>query len=132
MTKDKLIISHEKGGLNNEYKAGKSDFYDEGQFWSEMPDLNLANENLKKELEAVADMWIDLGVDGFRMDAPLHFEENDTEFNSETLSWLYEYCKAKNPDFYMVSEVWSSKNVIASYYKSGTPSFFNFATSDMD
>ena len=77
-------------------------------------------------------MWIDLGVDGFRMDAPLHFEENDTEFNSETLSWLYEYCKAKNPDFYMVSEVWSSKATIASYYKSGTPSFFNFATSDMD
>ena len=115
------------------YKVNGSDFFYEGQFWSEMPDLNLANEELRRELESVADLWIDAGVDGFRMDAPLHFEEGDSAFNCEVLSWLYEYCKSKNPDFYMVSEVWDSKSSIETYYElSKTPSFFNFPTSQME
>ncbi len=66
------------------------------------------------------------------MDAALHFEENDTEFNTETLDWLYSYCTELNPDFYMVSEVWASKSIIADYYASGTPSMFNFDTADAE
>lgn len=114
------------------YAVKGTEYCYEGQFWDQMPDLNLSNENLKRELEASADFWMDLGVDGFRMDAPLHFEKGDTNFNCQTLSWLYEYCKAKNPNFYMVSEVWSSSATIANYYASKTPSFFNFATSDFE
>ena len=76
--------------------------------------------------EEVADYWIDLGVDGFRMDAAMHYEENATNANCDILNKLYTYCKEKNPQFYMVSEVWASENVIADYYASGTPSMFNF------
>ena len=46
--------------------------------------------------------------------------------NSDVLNWYYTYCKEKNPDFYMVSEVWASETVIADYYGSETPSMFNF------
>lgn len=108
------------------YEAGRSSWYYEGVFWSEMPDLNFSSEALKREFEDIAKFWIDLGVDGFRMDAAMHFEENDIEFNTDTLNWLYEYCKSLNPDFYMVSEVWANESVIASYYSSMTPSMFNF------
>ncbi|MCM1105529.1 MAG: alpha-amylase family glycosyl hydrolase [Blautia sp.] len=98
----------------------------EGAFWSEMPDLNLESEALRAEFEKIADFWIELGVDGFRMDAALHFEENDTTANNEILHWLYSYCLEKNPDFYMVSEVWANAATIADYYGSATPSMFNF------
>ena len=72
------------------YKLAGTNYYYEGSFWDQMPDLNLASEALRGELEDVAKFWIDLGVDGFRMDAPLHYEENDTNFNTETLNWFYE------------------------------------------
>lgn len=108
------------------YDIRGCDWYYEGSFWSEMPDLNLSCEALRRELEDVAKFWIDKGVDGFRMDAALHFEEDDTDFNTGTLNWLYSYCKGLNPDFYMVSEVWAGINTIQGYYGSGTPSMFNF------
>lgn len=38
-------------------------------FWSEMPDLNLANDEVRSEIEDIASYWLDLGVDGFRLDA---------------------------------------------------------------
>lgn len=114
------------------YSVSGTNWYYEGGFWSEMPDLNLASDALREELEEISSFWIDMGVDGFRMDAALHFEENDTEFNTETLDWLYSYCTDLNPDFYMVSEVWASKTTIADYYASGTPSMFNFDVADAE
>ena len=117
-----------KEQLNNTwYPINGSEYYYEGSFWSEMPDLNLADEELEAELEDAASFWIDKGVDGFRMDAPLHYEEADTGFNTGVLGRLYEYCKTKNPDFYMVSEVWASEKDIEDYYGSMTPSMFDFS-----
>ncbi|MCM1538993.1 MAG: alpha-amylase family glycosyl hydrolase [bacterium] len=114
------------------YDIRGCDWYYEGVFWSEMPDLNLSSEGLRREFEDVAKFWIDKGVDGFRMDAALHFEESDTTFNTETLNWLYSYCKGLNPDFYMVSEVWAGISTIQSYYASGTPSMFNFDAAEAE
>ena len=73
-----------------------------------------------------------MGVDGFRMDAAMHFEENDITFNTETLNWLYSFCTSLEPDFYMVSEVWAGKTTIESYYASMTPSMFNFDAADAE
>lgn len=106
--------------------SGLQGWYYEGSFWSEMPDLNLNNEEVRRELEEVADFWIDLGVDGFRMDAAAHFTEYDNAANTEVLKWFFGYCKEKNPDFYMVSEVWAGLSSIAQYYGSQSPSMFNF------
>ncbi|MCM1183932.1 MAG: alpha-amylase family glycosyl hydrolase [Roseburia sp.] len=119
--------------VNGDYYAvSGSDWYYEGVFWSEMPDLNLSSEALRAEIEAAADFWIAMGVDGFRMDAAMHFEEGDTTFNNEALNWLYSYCRGQNEAFYMVSEVWAAKATIANYYESGTPSMFNFDVADVE
>ncbi len=112
---------------NTWYQIEGTPYYYEGSFWSEMPDLNLANEALMKELKEVAGFWIDKGTDGFRMDAPLHYEESDTAFNTKVLNSLYEYCIGLDSDFYMVSEVWASEKTIEDYYKSATPSMFDFS-----
>lgn len=114
------------------YKVNGASWYYEGVFWSEMPDLNFSCEALKSEFEDIAKFWIELGVDGFRMDAAMHFEESDISFNTETLNWLFTYCKSLNPDFYMVSEVWANESSIASYYASMTPSMFNFDAGDAE
>lgn len=114
------------------YNVSGSDWYYEGVFWSGMPDLNLGSEALRAELEDVSRFWIDKGVDGFRMDAAMHFEENDITFNTEALNWLYSFCTELNPDFYMVSEVWANKATITNYYASETPSMFNFDLADTE
>lgn len=109
------------------YPVAGSKYYYEGQFVSTMPDLNVGNEAVRAEFEEIAKFWIDMGVDGFRMDAVMHFDEVDTNYNIETINWLYNYCLGLNPDFYMVSEVWSSgQSTIANYYASDAPSYFNF------
>ena len=45
------------------------------QFYPEQPDLNLRNEDVKKELKDIMKFWLDLGVDGFRVDSVAHFFE---------------------------------------------------------
>jgi glycosidase len=108
------------------YTVTGSDWWYEGEFQYGMPDLNMESSAVRGEFEDIADFWMDMGVDGFRMDAVLYYEQDDTEKNCEILNWLYNYCKAQNPDFYMVSEAWTSKSTIRDYYSSQTPSFFNF------
>ena len=114
------------------YQVKGTDWYYEGVFWSEMPDLNLENQALRAELEQIAQYWIRMGIDGFRMDAAMHFEENDTTANTEILNWFYQYCISQNPEFYMVSEVWANEATIADYYASSTPSMFNFDLADKE
>ncbi len=114
------------------YKVAGSNYYYEGVFWSEMPDLNLESDAVRQEFENIAKFWIDLGVDGFRMDAVMHFSETDKQFNIDTISWFYDYCLSLDPDFYMVSEVWASQATIESYYASSIPSYFDFAFADSE
>ncbi len=111
---------------NTWYQIDRTEYYYEGSFWSEMPDLNLSDQRLMNEIKDIMSFWMDKGVDGFRMDAPLHYEETDTKFNASVLNELYEHCKTVNPDIYMVSEVWASEQSIEEYYDSNTPSMFDF------
>ena len=50
-------------------KLDGTDWYYEAQFWSEMPDLNLGSQAVRDEFDKIVDFWLDLGVDGFRLDA---------------------------------------------------------------
>lgn len=111
---------------NTWYQIDGTEYYYEGSFWSEMPDLNLSDQRLMNEIKDIMSFWMDKGVDGFRMDAPLHYEETDTGFNTSVLNELYNYCRDIDPDIYMVSEIWASEQVIEEYYGSNTPSMFDF------
>ena len=113
-------------------KVAGSDWYYEGQFDDIMPDLNLESQEVRDEFEKIADFWIDLGVDGFRMDAAMHYDEKNLSLNLEVIYWFYNYCLSSNPEFYTVSEVWASEATIANYYESQTPSMFNFAGSSAE
>ena len=112
------------------YNVPGTEWYYEAPFWSEMPDLDLSCVAVRGELAAIAEYWLDMGVDGFRLDAAKEFFSGDPESNIAFLSWFNGVVKAKNPDAYIVAEVWNDLNTYASYYRSGIDSVFNFAFAD--
>ena len=116
-----------KPNRSDYYPSGVGDWYYEGVFTSNMPDLNLADENLRKDIEDIMKYWLELGVGGFRLDAALHYYSNDTDKNIEALSWLNEYIKDYNQDNYMVAEIWTNFGTFSKYYASGLDSVFNFS-----
>ena len=45
-------------------------------FSKKMPDLNWRNQDMKDDLKKATNFWIDLGADGFRVDASNHLEKD--------------------------------------------------------
>ena len=104
-----------------------TDWYYEAQFWSEMPDLNLASEAVRTELTEIVDFWLKKGVDGFRLDAAKEYYTGNTTANVEVLTWFNDMVKEQKSDAYIVAEVWTDMDTFAQYYESGIDSCFNFA-----
>jgi oligo-1,6-glucosidase len=63
------------GGPVWEYNEPTNEYYLH-IFSKKMPDLNWRNEDMKSDLKKMTKWWIDLGVDGFRVDASNHLEKN--------------------------------------------------------
>jgi maltose alpha-D-glucosyltransferase/alpha-amylase len=62
------------------------------RFFSHQPDLNYANPDVRQEMLDVLRFWLDLGLDGFRLDAvPYLFEREGT--NCENLPETHEYLR---------------------------------------
>lgn len=103
-----------------------TEWYYECQFWDGMPDLNLENPTVRGEFEAIAGFWLDLGVDGFRLDAVKEFVSGNAEANIEILTWFNQFVKSLDEDNYLVCECWMDKDGYAPYYASGVDSLFDF------
>jgi alpha-amylase len=107
-----------------------SGWYYEGVFWDQMPDLNLDNEEVIKELEAIGKFWIDKGVSGFRLDAVTSFYTGNTSKSVGFLKDFIAKMKEYKEDVYIVGEVWADANTTAQFYESGIDSLFNFPFAD--
>lgn len=107
---------------------GADGWYYNGQFSPNMPDLNLNNENVRKEFEDIVKFWLDMGVGGFRLDAIKEYYSNNTPANVEVLKWFSSYVKSVNPDAYIVGEAWSGDYY--EYLTSGIDSVFDFNYAD--
>ncbi|MBR6898626.1 MAG: DUF3459 domain-containing protein [Lachnospiraceae bacterium] len=108
------------------YAVTGTDWYYRGEFTYTMPDLNLDNEGVRKEIADIANYWLDMGTDGFRLDAVLYYYESNTIQNVAFLKWFNDLCKASYPDTYIVGECWKDMTTYAQYYESGIDSLFNF------
>ncbi len=122
---DYYHFEKEEDAGTNYYQVGNSEWYYEGSFWDQMPDLDLYSEAVRGELEQAAKFWLDLGVDGFRIDGVKYFDTSD-EKNIEILGWFNDYVKSIKKDAYIVSEVWSDYPIASEYLKSGVNSTFDF------
>lgn len=108
-------------------------------FWTNwFADLNYGdvktaeNSPAFKAIVENAQIWIDAGIDGFRLDAVKHIYHNEfSDENPEFLKKFYEavndyYRQSKDHDIYMVGEVFSGYEQVAPYYK-GLPALFEFS-----
>lgn len=114
------------------YEIPGTTWYYEGKFWSGMPDLNLANEAVRREFEEIVSFWLGLGADGFRLDAAKEYYSDNTAANVEVLTWFNDAVKERKEDAYIVAEVWNGVDIYAEYYASGIDSVFNFAFANTD
>ena len=108
------------------YWIDGSEWYYEGQFSPDMPDLNLANEALRADIKAIMEFWIGKGVDGFRLDAAKEFYSGSVTKNVEVLNWIQTTATSIKEDCYLVAEVWEDFSNVTNYYTSGITSLFNF------
>jgi glycosidase len=87
-----------------------------------MPDLNLDNPAVEEEVVEIMDYWLDVGVDGFRMDAARHYFETDdgvlvdVEKVHPVVKRIHRRIAKDHPDALLVAEVWSDVATVAPYY----------------
>ena len=108
------------------YPIDGTKWYYEGSFWSGMPDLNLESEAVRGEFEDAAKFWMDLGVDGFRIDGVKYFTGSEKK-NISILKWFNNYVKSENEDAYIVGEIWDDVTLATKYLESGIDSVFDFS-----
>jgi maltose alpha-D-glucosyltransferase/alpha-amylase len=84
-----IFIDSEKSNWTWDEAAGAYYWH---RFFSHQPDLNYDNDEVQKQMVAAMRFWLDLGLDGFRLDAvPYLFERDDT--NCENLPETHAFLK---------------------------------------
>ena len=74
----------------------EGDFYYYGVFGADMPDLNYNNPEVRQAAKDAAGHFLELGLDGFRMDAAVHIygahefkQQEDSE--AANITWWNEF-----------------------------------------
>ncbi len=116
-----------------------------GCFSDWMPDLNYGDVSVAEsnacfqDLAASADKWINMGIDGLRLDAVKHICGGISSYNNTSnqtlLNKWYQRCNTtykaagkslgQTPDIFMVAEAWDGHDTEKNYYK-GVTSCFEF------
>ena len=102
------------------------------RFYSHQPDLNFDNPAVREAVFSVCDYWLDLGVDGMRLDAvPYLFEREGTNCENlpETHQFLRElraHVDAKYPGRMFLAEANQWPEDAAAYFGDGDECQMNF------
>lgn len=89
--KDARIIFLDTETSNWAYDEGSGEYYWH-RFFSSQPDLNYDNPRVQQAMMDVMRYWLDMGIDGFRVDAvPYLFEREGT--NCENLNETHQFLK---------------------------------------
>jgi maltose alpha-D-glucosyltransferase / alpha-amylase len=95
------------------------------RFFSHQPDLNYDNPEVQEAMLNVLRFWLDLGIDGFRLDAVPYLYERDGT-NGENLPETHEYLKrvraeidARYPDRVMLAEANQWPDDVVEYFGDG-------------
>ncbi len=121
------VTSSQKESGKTYYQINGTQFYYEGNFSSEMPELNYDNDAVRQEMLNVAKFYMDMGIDGFRFDAVKYIYFNDHAKSTAFWTWYMNELRKDYPDIYVIGECWDTESVIMQYYDS--MNCFNFATS---
>ncbi|CAF1295845.1 unnamed protein product [Adineta steineri] len=128
----KLALSHDEEQPTNKRKIEKlttNIYY--AIFDPRMPDLNYDCERVQDEICHIGRTWLELGVDGFRLDAAKYFYKPPRL--KSNISWWTKFRNEMlriNPSVYLIGEVWNLSIRIAPYLRS-LDSVFNFELADI-
>jgi glycosidase len=123
-------------GANNWHHSPVRDEYYYGLFWSGMPDLNYESPAVREEAKRMARFWlVDMGVDGFRLDAVRHLVEEGGQISNTpgTHAVLREfggYVRRIASESFTIGEVWDSTGALLTYYPDQLDAYFAFQVSD--
>ncbi len=102
------------------------------RFFSHQPDLNFDNPEVQREMLRIVQYWIDLGVDGFRVDAPPYLIEREGT-SCENLPETHAYLKrlrafvdAYAPGTFLLSEANMWPEDVIEYFGDGDEFHMNF------
>lgn len=102
------------------------------RFFNHQPDLNYDNPEVQKAMMRVVQYWIDLGVDGFRIDAPPYLYEREGT-NCENLPETHAYLKrlrafvdAYAPGTFLLSESNMWPEDVVQYFGDGDEMHMNY------
>ena len=128
-------VKNEWGGDNWHRSPVRGDYY-YGFFWSGMPDLNFENPEVLEEAKKIARFWlVEMGADGFRLDAIRHLLEDGakTTHVPGTHAVLREYAayiRSIAPAAFTIGEVWDSTGAMLAYYPDQLDGYFAFEVAD--
>lgn len=136
------IVKSEIKPTGNWYSIGGAPgYWYLANFDSGMPDVNLANTEVREEIKKIVDFWLERGIHSFRLDAVPWAFANDVMYNEENgefWTWFNDYCNKKGEDVYgkdgdgiarycyNVGEVFGNNNSIPDFFGTGM-SNFNYA-----
>ncbi len=95
------------------------------RFYHHQPDLNFENPRVREQIFKVMDFWLDMGVDGLRLDAiPYLFEKEGTNCENlpethEFLQQLRAHVDAKHDDRMLLAEANQWPDDAAAYFGKG-------------
>ncbi|CAF1636651.1 unnamed protein product [Adineta ricciae] len=127
----KLSLTHEDSAASSTQsnRLRTNTYY--AIFDPRMPDLNYDCERVQDEICRIGQTWLELGVDGFRLDAAKYFYK--PPHLKSNISWWTKFRQAlsqMNPSVYLIGEVWDLSSRIAPYLRS-LDSVFNFELADL-
>lgn len=129
--KDARIIFLDYEKSNWTYDPLRGQYYWH-RFFHHQPDLNYDNPEVQRAMLRVVQFWVDLGVDGFRVDAPPYlFEREGT--SCENLPETHAYLKrlrafvdAYAPGTFLLSEANQWPEDVREYFGDGDEFHMNF------
>jgi len=128
-----IFPDREDGVWSYDEVAGKYYYH---QFYGHQPDLNIANPAVREEIHDVLRFWLDIGVDGFRIDAAhpmMHPKGHDAVSVAEGMGIFEEMkrvVREKKADAILLAEADDQPDQLDEYFAGGEgfDMLFDFVT----
>ncbi len=128
-TSDKVVFPGEQDGIWSYDEAAKAWYLH--RFYPFQPDLNFSCHAVRDEFRRVMGLWLQQGVDGFRIDAApfLQDEQGGPETAHKYLQEMRDFAMARKGNAVLLGEVDVGLSTLADYFGSGNElqALFNFS-----